>query len=205
MSKLILGVLASTRGTDLQAVIGAIEAKQLDAEIACVLSNRQDAFALERAKKHGIEAIFLDPKKFNSKEDYDREVVNLLNERKVQLVLLIGYNKFLSQPFLKAFRNRAMNIHPSLLPAFKGWDMNVHEEVLEAGCKVSGCSLFFVTSEPDAGPIIAQKAVPVSEHETVESLKEKVQRAEAEVIVNAVRLFQQGKLKVQGNRVRILG
>jgi len=173
---------------------------------------------LERARKHGIEAIFLDPKEFDSKsllqakdlgkkalqEAYDEQIVKLLNERNVELVLLIGYNKFLSGPFLRAFKNRAMNIHPSLLPAFKGWDKNVHKEVLEQGCKVSGCSLFFVTSEPDSGPIVAQKAVPVAENETVETLKEKVQKAEQEVILKAIKLFKEGKLRVEGNRVKIL-
>ncbi len=199
-----LGILASTRGTDMQAVIDAIEAKELDAEIACVISNKEDCFALERAKKHGIEAIFLNPKEFGSKEAYDKQVVKLLNEREVGLVLLIGYNKFLSEPFLKAFENRAMNIHPSLLPAFKGWDTNVHQEVLDEGCKVSGCSLFFVTEEPDGGPIVAQKAVEVEEDETVDSLKEKVQRAEQEIIVKGVRLFAEGKLKVDGNKVKVV-
>lgn len=205
MAKLILGILASTRGTDLQAVIDTIKAKQLDAKIACVISNKQDAFALERARKHKIEAIFLDPKKFESMEKYDNEIVRLLNERKVQLVLLIGYNKFLSEPFLKAFKNRAMNIHPSILPAFKGWDRNVHQEVLDAGCKVSGCSLFFVTALPDAGPIVAQKAVAVAENETVDSLKEKVQKAEQEIILKGIKLFADGKLKVEGNKVKVLG
>ena len=204
MGKLVLGVLASTKGTDLQAVIDAIEAEQLEAEVACVISNKEDAFALERAKKHGIEATFLNPNDFDSKEAFDEKVVEILNEKGVQLVLLIGYNKFLSQPFLKAFENKAMNIHPSLLPSFKGWDKNVHEEVLKEGCKVSGCSLFFVTSEPDAGPIVAQKAVQVSENETVDSLKEKVQKAEGEVLVEAVRKFGQGKIKVEGKKARVL-
>ncbi len=204
MAKLILGVLASTRGTDLQAVIDAIEAKQLDAEIACVVSNKQEAFALQRAKKHGIEAIFLNPREFGSKDAFDEKVVQLLNERNVELVLLIGYNKFLSEPFLNAFRNKAMNIHPSLLPSFKGWDKNVHQQVLDAGVKLSGCSLFFVTAEPDSGSIIAQKAVAVSENETVDSLKEKVQKAEQATILQGIRLFQEGRLKVEGSRVRIL-
>lgn len=204
MAKLILGVLASTRGTDLQAVIDAIESKQLDAEIACVVSNKQEAFALQRAKKHGIEAIFLNPREFDSKEAFDEKVVQLLNERNIELVLLIGYNKFLSKPFLKAFKNRAMNIHPSLLPAFRGWDRNVHQEILDAGCKVSGCSLFFVTAEPDAGPIIAQKAVQVAGDETLDSLKEKVQLAEQEVILQGIKLFQENRLKVEGNKVRVL-
>jgi len=204
LATLIIGVLASTKGSDMQALIGAIEAKKLNAKISCVISNKPDAFALERAKKHGIEAIFLDPKKFGGKEDYDAEIVRLLNARKVQLVLLIGYNKFVTAPLLGAFKNRMMNIHPSLLPSFKGWDKNVHEEVLEMGCKVSGCSLFFVTDEPDAGPIIAQKAVEISEGETVDSLKEKVQKAEQDVLVKAAELFGAGKIRVEGKRVRVL-
>ncbi len=204
MAKLILGVLASTRGTDLQSVIDAIESKQLDAGIACVVINKHEAFALQRAKKHGIESIFLDPKEFGSKEAFDEKFVQLLKERNVELVLHIVYNKFLSEPFLNAFKNRAMNIHPSLLPSFKGWDRNVHQEVLDAGCKVSGCSLFFVTGEPDSGPIIAQKAVSLAESETVDSLKEKVQKEEQEVILQGIELFQQGRLKVEGNRVRVL-
>ena len=203
MAKLVLGVLASTRGTDLQAVVDAIEAGSLDAKIACVISNKQDAFALERAKKHGVEAIFLNPKDFPEKEKYDAEIVRLLNERSVGLVLLIGYNKFLGKPFLEAFKNKAMNIHPSLLPAFKGWDKNVHEEVLGSGCKVSGCTLFFVTEEPDAGPIIVQKPVSVEETETVDSLKEKVQKAEQQAILEGIRLFQRGMLEVDGKRVRV--
>ena len=204
MGKLVLGVLASTRGTDLQAVIDAINAGQLEAEIACVISNKADAFALERAKKNGIEAIFLNPEEFDSKEEYDSKIVELLEGKGVQLVLLIGYNKFVTEPFLKAFENKAMNIHPSLLPAFKGWDTNVHQDVIDSGCKVSGCSLFFVTSEPDAGPIIAQKAVSITKGETADSLKEKVQAAEAEVIVKAVQNFGQGKLKVNGKKVEVL-
>ena len=203
LKKIVLGVLASTRGTDLQAVIDAIKAKRLDAKIACVVSNKKDAFALERAKSNGIEAIFLDPAGFASKEEYDEKLAMLLNERKVELVLLIGYNKFLSKPFINAFRNRAMNIHPSLLPAFKGWDHNVHADVLKAGVKESGCTLFFVDEDPDAGPVILQKKVRVAKGETVESLKEKVQGAEQEVILKAIKLFACGKINVEGKKVRI--
>lgn len=204
MAKLVLGVLASTKGTDMQAIIDAIEAKKLDAEIACVISNKADAFALERARKHGIETIFLDPKKFAAKEAFDEELVRLLNARKAELLLLIGYNKFITKPLLDAFKNKAMNIHPSLLPAFKGWDRNVHQEILDAGCKISGCTLFIVTEEPDAGPIVAQKAVEISEHETVDSLKEKVQAAEQAVLLKAIKLFAEKKLVVEGKKVKVL-
>lgn len=201
LAKIVLGVLASTRGTDLQAVIDAIGAKELDARIACVVSNKMDSFALERARKHGIEAIFLDPAGFASREDYDKELVMLLNERKVGLVLLIGYNKFLSKPFIDAFKNRAMNIHPSLLPAFKGWHLEVYRNVLEAKAGETGCTLFFVDDEPDGGPVILQKSVSVAEGETVDSLREKVQALEQQAILQGIRLFQEGKLRVEGKKV----
>ena len=203
VGRIILGVMASTRGTDLQAVIDAIEAKELDAKIACVVSNKEDCFALERAKSYGIEAIFLDPKKFESKEGFDEKVIELFNAKKVELILLIGYNKFLSKPFLDEFKEKAMNIHPSLLPAFKGWDLEMHKSVLEYGCKVSGCTLFFITEEPDAGPIILQRCVPIEEGETAESLKVKVQVKEKEIILEGIRLFKEGRLSVKDNRVKI--
>ena len=203
MKKIVLGVLASTLGTDLQAVIDAIEKGELEAEIACVASNKQNAFALERARKHGIEAIFLDPKKFNSKEEFDSELVKILNERNVDLVLLIGYNKFLTSVFLEAFKNRAVNIHPSLLPAFKGWYKDVYKKVIEANVKETGCTLLFLDNDPDAGPIILQKSVPVLEDDTMESLKERVQKAEQEAILEGLKLFQAGKLRIEGKRVYV--
>lgn len=203
MPQIVLGILASTRGTDLQVLIDAIETGALDARIACVMSNKADAFALERARKHCIEAIFLDPKKFASKKDYDSEIVRLLNERNVQLVLLIGYNKFLTEPFLDAFRNRAMNIHPSLLPAFKGWSEAVHRQVLDSGVKETGATLFFIDEDPDGGPIICQKAVPVLEGDSVDSLKQRVQKAEQAALLEGIGLFQQGRLVLEGKRVRV--
>jgi len=205
VTKLKIAVLGSTRGTDMQAIIDAIEAGQLDASIEVVVSNKEDAGILERARKHGIEALFLNPKEFESREKYDGKLVEALRGKDVELVLLIGYMKIITKPLVDAFRNRIMNIHPSLLPAFAGgMDKNVHQLVLDAGVKVSGCTLHFVTEEVDSGPIIAQKCVPIAENETVDSLKEKVQRTEGEVIVEAVRKFAEGKIKVEGNKVRIL-
>ncbi len=199
-----IAVLASTRGTDMQAVIDAIESGELNAKIACVISNRQDAYALERAGKHGIEAIFIEPKG-KTKEQYDEEIMKELEKRNVELILLIGYMKIVTRPFVEKYRNRIMNIHPSLLPAFGGgMDRDVHKEILDYGCKITGCTLHFVTEEVDAGPIILQKAVEIAEGETVDSLKEKVQKAEQEIILKAIRLFAGGKIKVEGRRVRIL-
>jgi len=203
LKKIVLGVLASTKGTDLQCVIDTIEKGELEAEIACVVSNKQDAFVLERARKHNIESIFLNPKKFGSKEEFDTELVKLLNERNVDLVLLIGYNKFLTAVFLEAFKNRAINIHPSLLPAFKGWYKDVYKKILAANIKETGCTLLFLDNDPDAGPIILQKTVPVLKNDNMESLKERVQKAEQEAILEGLKLFQAGKLHVKGKRVYI--
>ena len=200
MGKLRIGVLASTRGTDMQAIIDEIEKGKLNAELVCVVSDRRDAYALKRARKHGIEAIYLNPKRL-SKEEYDRRLIQILDERDVDLVLLIGYKRFLTKLFIDRFRNRIMNIHPSLLPAFPGWDLDVHKSVLDYGVKITGCTLHFVDENIDAGPIILQKAVPVYDDDTPESLKERVQKAEQEIILEGIRLFMKGKLRVVGRKV----
>ena len=186
----------------MQGIIDAIEAKKLDAEIAVVISDKKDAYALERARKHNLKAVFLDPKE---KEEYDREIDNVLQENKVELVLLIGYMKLISPWFVKKWLNKVMNIHPSLLPAYAGgMDLNVHEEVLKRGCKITGPSLIFIDEGTDTGPIISQKALPVEYDNAPESLKAKVQEAEVELLLEGIKLFAQGKLKVEGKRVKIL-
>ncbi len=201
--KLRIAVLASTRATDMQAIIDEIEKGKLSAEIVCVISNNKNAYALERARQHNIEAIFIDPKG-KTKEEYDKEILEELNKRNVDLILLIGYNRYVTKTLLDPYRNRIMNIHPSLLPAFPGWDKEVHKAVLEYGCKITGCTLHFVDERLDAGPIILQKAVEVRDDDTVESLKERVQKAEQEIIIEGIKLFMEGRLKVEGNRVIIL-
>lgn len=199
-----IAVLGSTKGTDLQAIIDAIESKKLkNVEISFVLANKTDAFILERAKKHNIKAIFLDPKG-KEREDYDKEVDGLLQRHKVELVLLIGYMKIMSAWFVQKWLNKVMNIHPSLLPMFSGgMDKNVHEEVLKYGCKVSGCSLIFIDEGADTGPIILQKAVSLDERDSVDSLKEKVQKAEQEIIIKGIKLYRDKKLKVEGRIVHL--
>ena len=204
-----LGILASTKATDMQAVIDAIEAKQLNAKISVVISDKENAYALERAKKHGIKAVFVDPKEFSNVEDkekrreeFDKKVYQELED--VELVLLIGYMRIVSPWLVNEFRNKIMNIHPSLLPEFAGgMDKDVHEEVLKAGVKKTGCTLHFVDESVDGGPIILQKEVMIGENETVDSLKEKVQKAEQEIIVKAIGLYEQGKIKVENNKVKI--
>jgi len=197
-------VLGSTRGTDLQAVIDAIESDQLkDVEISFVLSNKEDAYILERAKKHNLKAIFLDPKG-KEREEYDKEVDKLLQEHNIELVLLIGYMKLMSSWFVQKWLNKVMNIHPSLLPKYAGgMDKGVHETVLENKDEVTGCSLIFIDEGADTGPIILQKEVKVEDEETVETLKEKVQKAEQEVIIKGIELYRDGKIKVIENKVTI--
>ena len=198
-----LGILASTKGTDMQAIIGAINSKKLNAVISVVISNKKDAFALERAKKHNIKAVFVDAKG-KTREQYDREIAKILEQNNVELILLIGYMRFLSPWFVNKYKNKIMNIHPSLLPAYAGgMDRDVHAEVLKNKEKKTGATLHFVDEGADTGPIILQKEVKIEKNETVDSLKEKVQKAEQEIILKAIDLFDKGKIKVEGNKVKI--
>lgn len=198
-----IGVLASTRGTDMDAVLKAIRSGRLNAEIVCVISNVKNAYALERARQNGIDAIFIDPKGRDPVE-YDMEIAAELERRGVDLVLLIGYNRYLLPQFVNRFRNRIMSVHPSLLPAFPGWDLNVHRAVLDYGVKVTGCTLHFVDENKDAGPIIIQRTVEVREDDDEETLKKRVQEAEGEALVEGILLFQEGRLIIEGRKVRIL-
>ena len=199
-----IGVLVSTKATDLQAVIDSIEANELNAKISVVISNKEYAYALERARKHDIEDVFIDSKG-KEREEFDKEVNSVLEKYNVDLILLIGYMRILSSWFVKKWNNKIMNIHPSLLPDFAGsMDKDVHAEVLKSGAKETGCTLHFVDESVDGGPIIMQKKVSVAENETVDSLKEKVQKAEQEIIVKALRLYEEGKIKVENREVKIL-
>ena len=199
-----IAVLGSTRGTDLDAVISSIKSGRINAKISIVISNKHDAVILEKAATHRIETLFLNPKG-KSREEYDTEIITILESKNIGLVLLIGYMRILSNKFIEAFRNRIINVHPSLLPAFAGgMDKNVHQAVLEHGAKLTGCTVHFVGEETDSGPIILQKTVEVSDDDTADSLKKKVQKAEQEILPKAVKLFVEGKLKIEGRKVRML-
>lgn len=200
LKKLKLAVLASTRGTDLQAVIDEIQAGRLDAELRVVISDKPDAPALEKARSQGFNALFVD-EAGKPREEYDGELVKLLEKEQIELVVLIGYMRLLGENFVKAYENRIINVHPSLLPAFPGMDLNVHQAVLDAGCKVSGCTVHFVDAGTDTGAIILQKAVEVKEGDTAETLKQRVQEAEKEILPKAIQLFAEGRLKLDGKKV----
>jgi phosphoribosylglycinamide formyltransferase-1 len=202
-----VGVLASGRGSNLQAIIDAIEAGRLDAQIVLVLSNKKDAVALERARKHGLTDVFLDPKPFagqpDSREAYDRAVLDVLRKHDVELVLLAGYMKIVTPVLVKAYENRMMNIHPALLPSFPGLD--AQKQALEHGVKISGCTVHFVTEGVDEGPIIIQAAVPVQEGDTPETLAARILVEEHNIYPKAVQLYAEGRLKVEGRRVVVSG
>lgn len=200
-----LAVLASGRGSNLQAIIDAIEAKRVDATIVAVISNKKDAVALERARKHGIKDLFVDPKPYagqpDSREAYDRALLAILEEHQVELVLLAGYMKIVTGVLVNAYANRMMNIHPSLLPSFPGLD--VQKKAIEWGCKLAGCTVHFVTEGVDEGPIIVQAAVPILDADGPESLAARILEQEHKVYPRAVQLFAEGRLRVDGRRVTI--
>jgi len=154
-----IGVLISGGGTNLQAIIDAIEAKTLDARIQVVLSNRADAYGLVRAKNHGIPVEVLDHKRFPNREAFDQAMVDILRAREIELAVLAGFMRLLSPVFVTAYSNRIMNIHPALLPAFPG--LHVQQKAVEHGVRFSGCTVHFVNEECDEGPIIIQAVVPV--------------------------------------------
>ncbi|GAM11548.1 trifunctional purine biosynthetic protein adenosine-3 [Geobacter sp. OR-1] len=194
-----LGVLVSGNGTNLQAIIDRIEAGALSARVACVISNKGDARALQRAEKHGIPAIHLPYKGFDGREAYDAELVRILKDHGVELVVLAGFMRILTPVIINAFSNRIMNIHPALLPAFPGLD--AQKQALDYGVKVSGCTVHFVDAGCDTGPIIIQAVVPVLEDDTEDTLSQRIHKEEHRIYPEAIRLYSEGKLKVAGRRV----
>ncbi|OGD46981.1 phosphoribosylglycinamide formyltransferase [Candidatus Bathyarchaeota archaeon RBG_16_48_13] len=173
-----------------------------NARVAIVISDKKDAIALERAKKHNIQTLFMDPKKFADRLMYDQEMAKKLEVHKVDLVLLAGYMRILSPEFVRRFRGRLMNIHPALLPSFPG--LHPQRKALEWGVKVTGCTVHFVTEDVDAGPIILQYPVPVKKCDTEESLVLRILEKEHKIFPKAVKLFAESRLKIVGRRVEIV-
>ncbi len=200
-----VAVLASGRGSNLQAVIDAIEAGTVQAKIVAVISNKKDSPALARAARHGLSGLFVDPKPHvgqpDSRESYDRELLSVLRQHDVELVLLAGYMKIVTKVLVEAFVNRMMNIHPSLLPSFPGLD--VQKKAIDWGCKLAGCTVHFVTEGVDEGPIILQAAVPILDDDSADSLASRILVQEHKIYPRAVQLFAEGRLRVEGRRVFI--
>jgi phosphoribosylglycinamide formyltransferase 1 len=200
-----IAVFASGGGTNLQALIDAVDKGEIkNGIIEIVFSNKKDAFALERAKKHGIPVMYLDPKEFKNREAYDCELAAKMNSLKIDLVCLAGYMKILTKGFIDNFKGKIMNIHPALLPSFGGegmHGMHVHEAVIYHGVKISGCTVHFVDCGTDTGPIIVQKTVPVEEGDTPEMLQKRILTFEYLAYKEAVNLFCQDRLEIAGRRV----
>lgn len=205
MTPLRVVVLASGRGSNLQAIIDAIETGQVQARIVAVISNKKEAIALERARKHGLLDVFVDPKPFagrpDSREAYDQALLDVLQKHDAELVLLAGYMKIVTAVLINAYANRMMNIHPSLLPSFPGLD--VHKKAIEWGCKLAGCTVHFVTEGVDEGPIILQAAVPLLDSDTPEVLAARILEQEHKIYPRAIQLFAEHRLRVDGRRVLI--
>ena len=185
-----LGVLGSTNGTDLQTILDSIASGELIGEVSVVLSNRKSAHILERAKNHNVPAFFLSHKE-KLREEFDAEMTAILKEHAVDLVLLIGFMCILSAKFCQEWRDRLLNVHPSLLPKYAGgMDTNVHEGVLKNGDTETGCTIHFVTDEVDGGPILIQKKCNIEPNETADTLKTKVQQLEGAAFIEAIQLIQ---------------
>ena len=184
-----LGVLGSTNGTDLQTILDSIASGELNGEVSVVLSNRKNAYILERAKNHNVPAFFCSHKE-KSREEFDAEMTAILKEHAVDLVLLIGFMRILSTKFCQEWRDKLLNVHPSLLPKYAGgMDTNVHEDVLKNGDTETGCTIHFVTDEVDGGPILIQKKCNIEPNETADTLKTKVQQLEGTAFIEAIQLI----------------
>jgi phosphoribosylglycinamide formyltransferase-1 len=201
MEKLRLGVLASGRGTNLQAIIDAARSGRIRAEVAVVVADRIGARARERARRAGIPEYFVDLAAYPTKEAFEHGIVSILERHGVELVCLAGYMRILTRVMLEHYRNRIINIHPSLLPAFPG--LHAQRQALEYGVRFAGCTVHFVEEEVDAGPIILQAVVPVLPDDTVEALSARILEQEHRIYVEAIQLYQAGRLKIEGRRVRI--
>ena len=193
-----LGVLISGRGSNLQALIDAIDDRRLNATIAVVISNREDAPGLERARGAGIETVYLDHRGWPSREDFDRALVGELQARSVTLVCLAGFMRIFTPLMVQAFPNAILNIHPALLPSFPG--LHPQRQALLHGVKVSGVTVHLVTEELDAGPIVLQRSVPVMDHDTEESLAARILVEEHRAYPEAVQMMLDGGWRVEGRR-----
>ncbi len=203
MKKVKLGVLVSGRGSNLQAIIDNIEQGLLPAEIAVVISDQPDTYSLERARKHNIPAFHISAQGYKgNRDEYDALLVAELQKKNVELVCLAGFLRIITPTLIKAFPNRILNIHPALLPAFPG--LHVQKAALHHGVKFSGCTVHFVDEGMDTGPIIIQAVVPVLDNDTEDSLSERILRQEHKIYSRAIHLYAEGRLKIDGRRVRVI-
>jgi phosphoribosylglycinamide formyltransferase-1 len=203
MQLMSIGVLASGRGSNFQSIIDAIESGSLKAKIVLLITDNPNAFAVDRARKHGIEPLIMVPNQYGTRNEYYKAVVQELRIREVGLVVLAGFMRIIGKPLIEAYRDRVMNIHPALLPSFPG--LHGQKQAQDYGVKISGCTVHFVDEGMDTGPIIIQAAVPVSCEDSEESLSERILKLEHKIFPEAIRLFSEGRLEVIGRKVKIAG
>lgn len=202
--KIKLGVFASGRGSNFEAILKAIDRGELDAEVVAVISNKSSAGALEVARQWNIPAYHISIKQFDSQDEFDYKLFAVLSEHEVDLIVLAGYLKLLSPKFTSRYRHPILNIHPALLPSFGGPGMyggRVHQAVLDYGCKVSGVTVHLVDETYDTGPIVLQRCVPVMDDDTAETLAARVLEVEHKIYAEAIKLFAEGNVTVEGRRV----
>ncbi|MBN1222069.1 MAG: phosphoribosylglycinamide formyltransferase [Candidatus Aminicenantes bacterium] len=197
-----IAVFLSGRGSNFMAIHSAVIAGKINADIDIVFSNKKEAPGLAFAQKNALHTLYLKPKDFTSREDYDRRITEVIKERDVDLICLAGYMRILTQEFCAAFPNKILNIHPALLPAFPG--LHVQQKAIDWGVRFSGATVHFVTPEVDMGPIVIQAVVPVLQDDTEESLSERILKEEHRIYPEAVRLYFEGRLEVRGRRVFLI-
>jgi phosphoribosylglycinamide formyltransferase-1 len=195
-------IFLSGRGSNFMAIREAVRRGDINADISLVFSNKEDAPGLVKAREWGLETLFLNPKLFASREEYDRAVIQELEQRQIDLVCLAGYMKVLTPELCDAFQHRIVNIHPALLPSFPG--LHVQQKAIDWGVRFSGCTVHFVAAEVDLGPIILQAVVPVLQDDTEETLAARILVEEHRIYPEAVRLYFEGRIEVRGRRVFIL-
>lgn len=204
MSKdITLGVLASGRGSNFQAIIDSINSGFLDAQIAVLITDNPDAYAIERAKSNNIETLVLKPRDFSDKDTFYSHIGGELKTRGVELVILAGFMRVVGKALIDVFPNRIMNIHPALLPSFPG--LHGQKQAVDYGVKISGCTVHFVDEGVDTGSVIIQAAVPVYADDTEESLSERILKQEHKIFPQAIKLYAEGKIKIHGRKVFIEG
>ena len=194
-----LAVLVSGRGSNLQAIIDSIEREELNAHISIVISNTRDAMALKRAEKHGIKTIFIDPTAYLNSKEYDKVLIEKLKEFSIDLICLAGYMRILGEEVIQTFKEKIINIHPSLLPAFPG--LNAQKQAIVHGVKFSGCTVHFVDSGVDSGPIILQTAVPVYDNDDEKSLSKRILEQEHYLYPKAINMIKENQIKINSKTV----
>lgn len=199
MKKKKLGILVSGNGSNLQAIIDSIGKGEIDAEVAVVISNKPEVYALERASLSGITTEYIEEKEAETREEYDQKLITILEDHQVELVLLAGFMRILSPAFIQKYKGKLMNIHPSLLPSFPG--LNAQQQALEYGVKVTGATVHFVDEGLDSGPIIIQSPALIQPNDTLEILRDRILRVEHWIYPQAVKLYLEGKLRVEGKKV----